>query len=84
LDPSLDDGRHDDDDHDDDHDDECAPSPHRSRSPSLARSLARSPDVIDGLEVLDRLERIPSDANSKPLQEIFIEKVTIHANPFAN
>lgn len=57
-----------------------APSPHRSRSPSLARS----PDVIDGMEVLDRLERIPSDANSKPLQEILIEKVTIHANPFAN
>jgi len=40
--------------------------------------------VIDGIEVLDRLERIPSDANSKPLQEILIEKVTIHANPFAN
>ena len=76
MDPSLDDGRHD----DDDHDDECAPS----LTFALARSLARSPDVIDGLEVLDRLERIPSDANSKPLQEILIEKVTIHANPFAN
>lgn len=41
--------------------------------------------VIDGLDVLDRLERIPSDAKSnKPLQDIVIEKCTIHANPFAN
>ena len=37
LDPSPDDGRHDDDDHDDDHDDECAPS----LTFALARSLAR-------------------------------------------
>jgi len=59
-------------------------APHRPIAHVRPRSLARSPDVIDGLEVLDRLERIPSDANSKPLQEILIEKVTIHANPFAN
>jgi peptidyl-prolyl cis-trans isomerase-like 3 len=39
--------------------------------------------VIDGLEVLDKLERIPSDDAGRPLQDIIISGVTIHANPLA-
>ncbi len=39
--------------------------------------------VIDGLEVLDKLERIPSDDAGRPLQDIVISGVTIHANPMA-
>eukprot|EP00200_Dunaliella_tertiolecta_P005909 CAMPEP_0202350752 /NCGR_PEP_ID=MMETSP1126-20121109/7695_1 /ASSEMBLY_ACC=CAM_ASM_000457 /TAXON_ID=3047 /ORGANISM="Dunaliella tertiolecta, Strain CCMP1320" /LENGTH=188 /DNA_ID=CAMNT_0048942779 /DNA_START=110 /DNA_END=677 /DNA_ORIENTATION=- len=40
--------------------------------------------VIDGLDTLDRMEKIPSDAKDRPKQEIKIERVTIHANPLAN
>jgi peptidyl-prolyl cis-trans isomerase-like 3 len=39
--------------------------------------------VIDGMEVLDKFERTPSDAADRPLQDIILEGVTIHANPFA-
>jgi peptidyl-prolyl cis-trans isomerase-like 3 len=42
--------------------------------------------VIDGFETLDRLENIPvreNDTKFRPLQDIFIESVTIHANPIA-
>ena len=39
--------------------------------------------VIDGWEVLDLMEREPVDANDKPLNEIKIYSITIHANPIA-
>ncbi len=39
--------------------------------------------VIDGLDTLDRMEKIPSDAKDRPKQEIKLERVTIHANPLA-
>ncbi|GAB4818595.1 hypothetical protein N2152v2_005641 [Parachlorella kessleri] len=39
--------------------------------------------VIDGLEVLDKMERVPTGAADRPLQEIRIQKITIHANPLA-
>ena len=40
--------------------------------------------VIDGLEVLDKMEKVDVDAEDRPLQEIRLNKVTIHANPLAN
>jgi hypothetical protein len=40
--------------------------------------------VIDGLEVLDDLEKVPVDAKSRPLSEVKIQSITIHANPVAN
>ncbi|KAL4434993.1 hypothetical protein ABPG74_017749 [Tetrahymena malaccensis] len=40
--------------------------------------------VIDGWEALDLMEKEPVDANDKPLNEIKINKVTIHANPIAD
>lgn len=39
--------------------------------------------VIDGLETLDKLERVPSGAGDRPLQEVRINRITVHANPLA-
>ena len=40
--------------------------------------------VIDGQDVLDKLEKVPTGANDRPLQEIRLRGITIHANPLAN
>ncbi|KAK9822872.1 hypothetical protein WJX81_007963 [Elliptochloris bilobata] len=40
--------------------------------------------VIDGTDVLDKMEKIPSGAADRPQQEIRLNKVTIHANPLAS
>mmetsp|Transcript_22668 Transcript_22668/g.67515 ORF Transcript_22668/g.67515 Transcript_22668/m.67515 type:complete len:164 (-) Transcript_22668:331-822(-) len=39
--------------------------------------------VIDGQDVLDRLEKIPVDAADRPRQDVKINKIIIHANPMA-
>jgi len=39
--------------------------------------------VIDGLDVLDRMEKVPVDAKDRPKQEIKVDRVIIHANPLA-
>lgn len=39
--------------------------------------------VIDGLEVLERMEKIPVDDSDFPVTEIVLRNVTIHANPIA-
>ena len=39
--------------------------------------------VIDGLDILDVLEKIPVDGKYRPEKEIRIESVHIHANPLA-
>lgn len=40
--------------------------------------------IIDGLETLDELEKLPvNEKTFRPLTEIRIKDVTIHANPFA-
>ena len=40
--------------------------------------------VIDGWETLDDLEKIPvHEKNYRPLTEIRLRRVTIHANPLA-
>lgn len=41
--------------------------------------------MIDGVETLDDLEKVPvNDKNYRPLQDIYLRRVTIHANPLAN
>ncbi|EJU04781.1 cyclophilin-like protein [Dacryopinax primogenitus] len=40
--------------------------------------------VIDGLETLESMERVPVNPKNRPLKDIVINKVTIHANPIAN
>ncbi|KAJ3403342.1 Peptidyl-prolyl cis-trans isomerase-like 3 [Chytridiales sp. JEL 0842] len=39
--------------------------------------------VIDGMDTLDSLEKVPVDGSNRPLQDIKIKSVTIHANPIA-
>lgn len=40
--------------------------------------------VIEGLDVLDVLESIPTDGKNRPSERIAIETVTMHANPLAD
>lgn len=40
--------------------------------------------VIDGFEALDAMEKTPVDAKNRPLKDIVIKSVTIHANPIAD
>ncbi|KAF2472118.1 cyclophilin-like protein [Lindgomyces ingoldianus] len=39
--------------------------------------------VIDGMEVLDDLEKVEVDKKSRPKERVEIKNVTIHANPLA-
>jgi peptidyl-prolyl cis-trans isomerase-like 3 len=39
--------------------------------------------VIDGLDTLDRMERVPTGQGDTPLEDIQLNSVTIHANPLA-
>ena len=39
--------------------------------------------VIHGLEVLDALEKVPVDAKDRPLTDVMLKSITIHANPLA-
>ncbi|KXS18176.1 cyclophilin-like protein [Gonapodya prolifera JEL478] len=39
--------------------------------------------VIDGMETLDALEKVPVDERSRPVQDVKIRAVLIHANPIA-
>mmetsp|Transcript_7547 Transcript_7547/g.12547 ORF Transcript_7547/g.12547 Transcript_7547/m.12547 type:complete len:161 (+) Transcript_7547:61-543(+) len=39
--------------------------------------------VIEGIEVLDAFERIPVGKKNRPVQDIRIENIIIHANPLA-
>jgi len=41
--------------------------------------------TLDGVEVLDALERVPvSGKKHRPTTDVAIERVTVHANPFAD
>ena len=51
--------------------------------PQAPPLLAVFGHVIDGLDTLDRMEKVPVDGRDRPKQEIKIERVAIHANPMA-
>lgn len=40
--------------------------------------------VIDGLDVLDSMEKVPVGKKERPVTDILIKGVTIHANPIAD
>lgn len=40
--------------------------------------------VIDGMDVLDALEKAPVGKKSRPVTDLVIKSVQIHANPFAD
>ncbi len=39
--------------------------------------------VIDGMDTLDRMEKVPVGAADRPVTEIRLKGITIHANPIA-
>lgn len=39
--------------------------------------------IIDGFDTLDKMERVPVGKKSRPLADIVLNSVTIHANPIA-
>ncbi len=39
--------------------------------------------MIDGFEVLDAIEKVPVGNKNRPIIDIVIKKVIIHANPLA-
>ena len=39
--------------------------------------------MIHGEETLDAIDKVPVDAKDRPLHEIKINSITIHANPIA-
>ena len=51
--------------------------------PHLDGSYSIFGHVINGLDVLERLEKVPADSNDRPTEEITLKSVTIHANPIA-
>ncbi|KAI8853518.1 peptidyl-prolyl cis-trans isomerase-like 3 [Chytridium lagenaria] len=54
-----------------------------AKQPHLDSKYTVFGKVIDGMDTVDSLEKIPSDAQHRPMQEIRIRNVTIHANPIA-
>lgn len=40
--------------------------------------------VIHGFDTLDAMERAPVGDRDRPVQNIIIESITIHANPYAD
>ena len=40
--------------------------------------------VIGGFDTLDSMEKTPCDEKDRPLKDIVLHHVTIHANPIAN
>ncbi|KAL7412563.1 peptidyl-prolyl cis-trans isomerase-like 3 [Mrakia frigida] len=56
-----------------------------AKQPSLDGKYTILGKVIDGADsTLDSMEKVPVNAKSRPLQEITLQSVTVHANPIAN
>ncbi|WFD32314.1 peptidylprolyl isomerase [Malassezia sp. CBS 17886] len=54
-----------------------------SKQPHLDGKYTIIGKVIDGEETLDAMEKVPVDGKNRPLDEIRMQGVTIHANPIA-
>lgn len=53
-----------------------------AKQPSLDGKYTIFGRVIDGLDsTLDLMEKVPVNPKSRPLQDITLQSVTIHANP---
>lgn len=55
-----------------------------SKQPHLNSKFTVIGKVIDGFEVLDAMERVPTGKKDRPLTEISLTHVTMHANPLAD
>lgn len=47
-------------------------------------TTAHTRSVIDGMDVLDAMEKTPVGKKNRPVNDIILKSVTIHANPFAD
>ncbi|KAL7836750.1 hypothetical protein AOLI_G00280340 [Acnodon oligacanthus] len=55
-----------------------------AKQPHLDMKYTVFGKIIDGLETLDELEKLPvNEKNFRPLNDVRIKDVTLHANPFA-
>ncbi|XP_062434539.1 peptidyl-prolyl cis-trans isomerase-like 3 isoform X2 [Rhea pennata] len=55
-----------------------------AKQPHLDMKYTVFGKVIDGLETLDELEKLPvNEKTYRPLNDVRIKDITIHANPFA-
>lgn len=54
-----------------------------AKQPSLNGKYTVFAKVIGGTEALDRMEKVKTDEQDRPLAEMRIKKITIHANPLA-
>lgn len=56
-----------------------------AKQPHLDMKYTIIGKIIDGLEVLDELEKVPvNEKNFRPISEVKLNSVTIHANPIAD
>ena len=52
--------------------------------PSLDGQSTVFGHVLEGMDVLDKIEKLEVGKKSRPVEEVRIERVTIHANPLAD
>lgn len=55
-----------------------------TKAPHLNSQYTVFGRVIDGMDVLDALERQPVGKKSKPLTDVVVTSLTIHSNPLAD
>ena len=55
-----------------------------AKQPSLDGKYTIFGQLIDGFETLEKLEKEAVGKNNRPLNDIKITEVTIHANPIAD
>lgn len=54
-----------------------------AKQPHLDSNYTVFAKMIDGWDALDALEKVPVDPNNRPITDVRINSVTIHANPLA-
>lgn len=52
--------------------------------PTLAADYTVFGKVLDGWDALAAIERVPCNEKHRPLAEVRLESITIHANPLAD
>ena len=55
-----------------------------AKQPHLNNKYTVIGRVIDGFEALDAMERVPTGKKDRPLADIKLHRITIHANPLAD